>query len=92
MQMPIRAFYEFYYQATKMEALEFREHLDISMASTRNELYYKFLHEKYDRIIYDKIAKLPEKPPSMCLDAASEDAKNVIFGVFRALKRGSGYG
>ncbi len=75
-----------------MEAAQYRESLDISMASAMKIDYYKFLRARYNALIIQKEKQLPPKPPEMYLDPATENGKNVIMDIFRSLKRSSGYG
>jgi hypothetical protein len=90
--MPIKAFFKFYEEGIKQEAAKFREQLDIALVPRQKFEYYTYMRDKYNSIIYTEKPKLPEAPPDMYIDAASEDAKTVMFNVFKTLKRGYGYG
>lgn len=90
--MPIRAFFKFYEEAISMEAAQYRENLDIAIVPAMKLSYYKFLREKYNSLIFRNPSSLPPKPPDMHIDAASSDAKDVMMGLFRSMKRGMGYG
>jgi|KBSMisStaDraftv2_1062788.scaffolds.fasta_scaffold00494_36 hypothetical protein len=89
----MKAFGKMHKEATKMEAAQFRETLDISMASKSSFQYYKELRSRYNAIIYqDKPNRLPPQPPSMHLDAAGPDAQLIMRSVFGSFKRTLGYG
>lgn len=90
--MPIKVFFKMYDEAIRMEAAQFRENLDIAMVPTMKFKYYTFMRERYNSIIFKNKRKLPPKPPDMHIDAGSQDAQNVMRGVFGSLKRGMGYG
>lgn len=90
--MPLRAFFSFYKEAVKIDAAQYRENLDIAMAPQMQFVYYKKLRAHYNQVITQNAPRLPETPPTGYIDAGSDDARDVIFGVFRALKRSHGYG
>lgn len=76
-----------------MEAVQYRELLDISLTPNMQLVYYRTLRQKYNGIIFDrKDEKLPEKPPEMYLPADGPEARDAVMSVFRSLKRGMGYG
>lgn len=90
--MPIRAFFKMYQEAIHMEAAQYREQLDIAIVPAMKFSYYKEMRSKYNSLISRSPKIIPKKPPDMHIDAASPDARNVMMGVFSALKRGLGYG
>ncbi len=75
-----------------MEAIHYRELLDISIVPKMKLEYYQELRMKYDGYISDTPPKLPEKPADMCIKAGSPEAKDIIFNLFRSAKRGFGHG
>lgn len=75
-----------------MEAIQFRETLDITMAPSMKFEYYKDLRNKYNKLIFRSMPKKPELAPDIRLDAAGVEAKEAMMGVFRSLKKGMGYG
>lgn len=75
-----------------MEAAQYREQLDIVMMPGMQWQCYQRQRSKYDYLIAQARRELPEKPPSGHIDAASEEARDLLMGVMRSLKRSAGYG
>lgn len=75
-----------------MEASQYRELLHITMMPTLKLEYVQKQEHKYNSLISQKVKSLPPRPSSMHIDAASDDAKEILMGVMRSLKRGMGYG
>lgn len=92
LDLPIKAFNQLYKEACKIDALEHRELLDIAAVPSYSIEYYKELRAKYNRMIFPGPKKLPEKPAAMYLPSSSPDRKDIVLGLFRAVKRGMGYG
>jgi len=90
--MPIRAFLIMHSEAMHMEAAQYRELLDISIVPSMKFSYYKFMRDKYNSLISRTPKVIPPKPSDMHIDAASTDARDVMMGVMRSLKRSLGYG
>ncbi len=84
-------FFTLYQEGVKREASHFRELLDISAVPKMNLEYYKELRNRYNKYIYKNKPKLPTKPSDMMIDAASDEAREVVFSLFRGMKRGMGY-
>lgn len=75
-----------------MEARQYREQLDIAIVPSMKLEYYRQLRSKYNRMINPKPASLPPKPPDYYIKADSKECKDLMFSIFKAAKRGSGYG
>lgn len=88
----MKTFNLFYQEANRMEAAQYRDLLDIAVSSSQPLQYYKTLRHKYNSMIFKDGPKLPEAPPSMHLGSSSTDRKDIVLGIFRAAKRGMGYG
>lgn len=92
MELPIRVFFIFFQEASRLEAIHFRELLDIAYSPAMQYKYYEYMRKKYDGMIYPDKPKVPEKPVDMRIQADSEEAKDLLMGVMRSLKRSAGYG
>lgn len=89
--MHVRRMFMMFEEGTKIDAAQWRERLDISFTS-RMEL--KWFHERrryYDRMIDPSPPKLPPPPPAYYIKAESKEARDMIFSVFRSVKRGTGH-
>lgn len=90
--LPIKVFTLLYAEANRLEAIQYREFLDISVTSSQPLDYYKSLRHRYNGMIFKGPKQLPPVPPSMILSSSSPDRKDIVLGLFRAAKRGMGYG
>ena len=88
----MRAFLKLYHEGVIIEAVQFRELLDIAMVPHCKFPVYKEMRAKYNSIISRNVKTLPPRPPDMSMDIGSQDAQNVMRSVFGAMKRGMGYG
>lgn len=75
-----------------MEARHYRELLDIASVPSQPIVYYKSLRARYNSMIHPGPKQLPPEPPQMHLQADAPDRKSIVLGIFRAAKRGMGYG
>lgn len=75
-----------------MDAAQHRELLDIAAVPSQSLDYYKHLRAQYNSILFPGPKKLPVAPPDMHLSSDSPDRKDIVLGLFRAAKRGMGYG
>jgi hypothetical protein len=81
-----------YREGMKMEARQYREHLDLAIVPAMKLEYYRQLRARYNRMIDPKPVVLPPKPPDYYIKADSQECKDLIFGIFNAAKRSSGRG
>jgi hypothetical protein len=81
-----------YQEANKMDAASYRELLDIAAVPSQPLNYYKQLRARYNSMIFPGPKELPPRPPSMYLKSDSPDRKDIVLSIFRAAKRGMGYG
>lgn len=91
-KLPIKVFFEFYNHGIKMEAAQYREELYIAMIPSMKFECFQRQEQKYNSLISPKVKMLPPRPTSMHIEAGSDDARDVLMGVMRSLKRGMGYG
>lgn len=75
-----------------MEARQYRESLDIAATPMMKIEYYKILRGRYNQMINPRPSHLPEKPPEYYVQADSDQARELIFNVFKKVKRSAGYG
>lgn len=75
-----------------MEAAQYREKLDIAAVPMMRIEYYKYLRSRYNQLISQKEPTLPERPPEMLIQADSKEARDLLMGAMRSLKRSFGYG
>ena len=73
-----------------MEAVHYREMLDITFSTRMIFSHYEKMRARFTRFISGP-PKMPEKPADMTLKADSNEAKEVIFNLFRTIKKGCGY-
>lgn len=88
----MKVFSPLYREASKMDALHYREMLDITMAGQSQFKVYKDMRARYNSMIYKGELHVPPTPPAMYLDSSSPDRKQIVMGIFRSAKRGMGYG
>jgi hypothetical protein len=79
-------------EGTKMESRQYREHLDIAVTPMMKLEYYKILRNHYNQMINPRPVSLPEKPAHYYIQADSKEAKDLVFSVFKSMKRSAGYG
>src|SRR5271166_2936676 len=82
--LPMKVFNLMYAEANRIEATQYRELLDISMAPSMKIEYYKELRSRYNGMIFKGAKQLPPTPPSMVLNSSSPDRKDIVLGLFRA--------
>lgn len=71
-----------------MEARQYRELLDIQMASSQVFHYYAKLRDHYQAMIFpEEATTLPPPPPGPKVEADSEEARVAVFSIFSALRR-----
>lgn len=75
-----------------MEAMQYREQLDIAAVPMMKLEYYRQLRHRYNVMIDPTPMQLPARPPDYYINANSQEAKDLIFNVFRKAKRGYGHG
>lgn len=88
----MNVFFTLYREGARTETRQYREQLDIAVVTIMKFEYYKELRNRYSQMLNPKSGQLPDKPPEYYIKSDSQEARDLMFAVFRRAKRSMGYG